>query len=453
MNQFIYVARLSAAVALAALLAACGSESKNTGTVNGEPVAVATVPTAAINAGSAAALTGPAKCNVAVSLIDYDTVGGRGESTNATTAVMVPTGTDPACTGARPIVLYAHGTTIDKNKNMSNVSGDGEAGLVMAMYAAQGFIVVAPNYAGYGASKLPYHPYLNAEQQSRDMVDALRATKSVLGKLNASASSKLFVAGYSQGGHVAMATVKAIQTTYASEFTVTASAPMSGPYSLLKVATIPLNNPALQTISSAIFAPLVVDSYQNSYGNIYTSASELYVAPYSSTVVGLLPAVNTTTALAALPAGLDGTYRTLYDQGNGQPFMISTTYQNAAKNPSSNFQQAFARNDLTTGWKPTSPMALCYGALDPTVPGYNSTDASTAFASPGLVQRWDLEDASTLPSGSAALKAGFDAQKAQGIVAAGGGSTGTQIYIASSYHGTLVPPFCNQLAASLFKAL
>ena len=34
--------------------------------------------------------------------------------------------------------------------------------MIAAMYAAQGFIVVAPNYAGYDISTLGYHPYLNA---------------------------------------------------------------------------------------------------------------------------------------------------------------------------------------------------------------------------------------------------------------------------------------------------
>jgi hypothetical protein len=32
---------------------------------------------------------------------------------------MVPGGTDPACTGPRPVLLYAHGTSTDKNKNMA----------------------------------------------------------------------------------------------------------------------------------------------------------------------------------------------------------------------------------------------------------------------------------------------------------------------------------------------
>ena len=148
---------------------------------------------------------------------------------------MTPSG-GPDCTGSRPIVLYAHGTTTVKSYNLANLLDEGsaaysEAALIAAIYAAQGFIVVAPNYAGYDASKLAYHPYLNADQESKEMMDALSAARKALPGLlqPVQDSGKLFITGYSQGGHVAMATHKAMQ---AAGQTVTASAPMSGPYAL-----------------------------------------------------------------------------------------------------------------------------------------------------------------------------------------------------------------------------
>jgi len=62
---------------------------------------------------------------------------------------MVPTGFDPKCTGARPIVLYAHGTSTDRAFHIASVQGsDNSEGLFLAaFFAAQGYIVVAPNYA------------------------------------------------------------------------------------------------------------------------------------------------------------------------------------------------------------------------------------------------------------------------------------------------------------------
>ncbi|HMN78350.1 MAG TPA: prolyl oligopeptidase family serine peptidase [Burkholderiaceae bacterium] len=450
--------RLAGAAGIgAALLAlgACGSDdsSPSRGQLLSGPVQTAAVSTAQIDAAATAAgtaaLAGPAACGVSVQKIEYQTVGGAGEGTNATAALMIPTGASAACAGPRPIVLYAHGTSFDRKKNMSAVTTDGEAGLAMAFFAAQGFIVVAPNYAGYDASTLPYHPYLNAEAQANDMVDALRAAKGTLPSLGAAASSRLFITGYSQGGHVAMATHRAIEQSYQSEFTVTASGPMSGPYALAKMTQAIFAG--TQNIGAALFTPMVNDSYQRSYGNIYSAPSDVYQAPFDTIAPGLLPNVDPATAVSRMPAGADGSYRTLFDAGNGQPFLIKTSFRTQASDPNSNYFRAIQRNDLLN-WQPRGAMALCYGAQDPTVFGFNSTDAQTYFAGRGVtVARYDLEDAATLPAAAAPVKTGFDGLKAQISAQAGGGTAGAGAVIAQ-YHGTIVPPFCTALIRSFFAA-
>jgi hypothetical protein len=120
------------------------------------------------------ALSGPPVCDVLMYHIEYATVGGANEATTASAALMVPTGTGTGCTRSRPIVLYAHGATTDRSFNMADTQ-NGETLLLAALFASQGYIVVAPNYAGYDTSTLPYHPYLIADQQSKDMIDALQA--------------------------------------------------------------------------------------------------------------------------------------------------------------------------------------------------------------------------------------------------------------------------------------
>ncbi len=106
-------------------------------------------------------------CDILFYHIQYETVGGANEATAASAVLMVPTGTGANCTGARPVVLYAHGTTTDRAYNMANLQ-NAETISLAALFASQGYIVVAPNYAGYDTSTLPYHPYLIADQQSND---------------------------------------------------------------------------------------------------------------------------------------------------------------------------------------------------------------------------------------------------------------------------------------------
>ena len=184
--------------------------------------------------GQLLSLLGTPSCDVAVYHIRYATVGGANEATTASGALMVPFGSGDQCHGPLPVLLYAHGTTPDRTYDIADVRGDPNAeGLaIAAVFASQGYIVVAPNYAGYDISTLTYHPYLVADQQSKDMIDALTAARSALPTAFAPTTTdggRLFITGYSQGGYVAMATHRAMQ---AAGMTVTASAPMSGPYSL-----------------------------------------------------------------------------------------------------------------------------------------------------------------------------------------------------------------------------
>jgi acetyl esterase/lipase len=151
-------------------------------------------------AGSAlAAVAGKPRCTITTYSLRYSTIGGSGEPTDASTALILPSGEDAACQGPRPVLLYAHGTSTAKDHNMARLRG--EAKLVAALFTAQGYIVVAPNYAGYDGSSLPYHPYLNAEQQSADMIDALRAARTAMAQLKVQAAPQLFLAGYSQAAN------------------------------------------------------------------------------------------------------------------------------------------------------------------------------------------------------------------------------------------------------------
>ena len=180
----------------AAMLGACGSSSQTasvaTSTAHGTlavdpPFRIASLDAAAFQAELAASatgaqllqITGNPNCGVDFYYIKFWTVGAAAEATESSGALMVPTGAASGCSGARPIVLYAHGTNPDKTLNIADVTNpaNSEGVLIAAMFAAQGYIVVAPNYAGYDISTLGYHPFLNAEQQSGEMIDILTAAR------------------------------------------------------------------------------------------------------------------------------------------------------------------------------------------------------------------------------------------------------------------------------------
>ncbi len=407
------------------------------------------------------AIAGAPKCGVNFHYMEYNTVGGQNEATNSTGGIMVPTGTDAACTGPRPVLLYSHGTTVEKGYNIASPANS-EAGLVAAMYAAQGWIVVTSNYAGYDASRLSYHPYLNAEQQSNDMIDALRAARTAFPKINATDSGKLFLSGYSQGGFVSMATHKAMQTNYASEFKVTASGNMSGPYSLVKT---------FQTVfaggvnaGGTVFTPLILTSWQKAYGNLYATPSDVYEAAYATGIETLMPGPLTFTQLfttGKLPTKLfasgalvtgDPSLDALFANGVGTPNLIKQSWRQAVlTTPTHPAWVAAAKNDLLS-WTPTRPVAMCMGAQDPTVFATNTSDMAAYIAGKGassLMTVFNLEDAATvgptLAGAFAAAKAGVASDPTLGASPAE--------RVLSSYHGGLVPPFCSAAVRAYFQSV
>src|ERR1700685_2416840 len=140
MNQ---VTRSSACFFAALMLAACGGGGGSGGSSGGgmpgpgppaspargtllqtppELLSTVTAPSLLLELNAAAnlqllSLSGNPVCDILIYHIEYETVGGANEATTASAALIVPTRFGANCTGGRPILLYAHGTSTDRDFN------------------------------------------------------------------------------------------------------------------------------------------------------------------------------------------------------------------------------------------------------------------------------------------------------------------------------------------------
>ncbi|MGB2785153.1 alpha/beta hydrolase family protein [Psychrobacter sp.] len=408
---------LSVAISSSLLLVGCGDDNdfdtveSNTSSATSEFVKSFNASQIDSSFGLSNPATPAAKCGVTIEKVTYDTKGAAGENTNATAALMLPTGDAAECQDDRPILLYAHGTTTDKSYDFAQVGNIknpavGEANLIAANFAAQGYIVVAPNYAGYDDSDLDYHPYLVAQQQSADMVDALDSARTIIERQkranntnydNIDDSGKLFIAGYSQGGYVTMATARLLES---QNKPITAIAPSSGPYALAAFGDEIFRGNV--NIGASRFAPLLGIGLQEKYGNIYGKKSDIFLDKYadaqlpSETAFGDLVAAgklpnnalfqkNPTDAIfAGLSQGKLFSVLGGYDEND---YLIKTDFRAAyvadtikhpdglmtengnkmpAVAPENNLRKALKDNDLR-GYVPTMPTLICGGNQDPTV--------------------------------------------------------------------------------------
>ncbi|MEZ0601113.1 alpha/beta hydrolase family protein [Paraburkholderia sp. IW21] len=456
-------------------------------------------------------IAGAPACSVEIVYFRYRTVGGAGEPTNASGALMIPGGRSAACSGPRPLMLYAHGTTAYRNYNIADITqtdpgngdGAGEGMSVAAMYAAQGYIVVATNYAGYAGSDLTYHPYLNADQQSADVIDSLRAARIALSdakpERRTRENGKLFVTGYSQGGFVALATHRAFQ---AAGVKVTASAPGSGPYALAATADALIEGEV--NLGSTLFTTLIVTGYQRAYENIYRKPGDFYEAAYAPGIEKLLPSLqplDTLFAKGKLPSTqlfnsvppapqfasmtpptspplAPPTLIPLFAAGFGNANLVRNAYrlsllEDAAANPDGAFpnttvamtpaanpthplRQAFKRNDLRN-WLPRAPVLLCGGGSDPTVFFFNARIEQAywlnAKVPAGLTSVLDVDSPISGPNDPyAPIKQGFASAKSTlaSQAVAGGATDGGASAVLQAYHGELVASFCMVAARAFF---
>ncbi len=436
-------------------------------------------------------------CGVDVYQLRYNTLDPARQPTTASGALMVPTGTNSACQGPRPVVVYAHGTQPEKSFNIADLSNsDNSEGLLIAIaFAAQGYIVVAPNYAGLDTSTLPYHPFLHAEQQSKDTSDALASARSALPTSSAPTvtdGGKLFITGYSQGGFVAMATHRLLQTNGVA---VTASAPMSGPYALAAFGDAIFQGQVIR--SAPALVGWLMTAYQRIYGNIYSTPTEAFEARYAPTIDTLFPTTvprsqvfaqgllpqdqlfNSTppdpSYAAFTPATTPTDLAPVFARGFGTENLITNAYrasylQDSLAHPDGGFpaftdglppaapahplRVALKANDLRN-WSPTSPVQLCGGHDDPTVLYLNTDLMQRYWRAAGVttpIHVLDVDEDPTLGGEDTTIKLGFNAAKEAVIAAAiaGGATDGGAQAVADVYHATLVPPFCLAKVQSFF---
>jgi hypothetical protein len=440
-------------------------------------------------------LGGTPVCDILLYHLQYTTVGGANEPTTASSALLVPTGLGANCTGARPILLYAHGTTTDRAFNMANLQNT-ETLFLAALFASKGYIVVAPNYAGYDTSTLPYHPYLIADQESKDMIDALAAARTALPLASAALtrdSGQLFITGYSQGGYVAMATHRAMQD---AGMGVTASAPMSGPYALAAFVDAVFSGDV--NGDAPVSSTLLLTAYQRAYGDIYANAADVFESQYAAGIESLLPSTTPRSQLYAqgklpeyalfsptppaaqfaditpptTPANLARVFALGFGAGNLIQNSFRLSYlQDAQKNPDGGFptittgtaaaapslawRQALQRNDLRS-WVPNVAVLLCGGDDDPLVFWLNTQLMQDYWAAhapaSASISVLDLESTAISGDPYASLKKDFALAKE--LIAATaveqGATDGGALAVAEAYHATLVAPFCFAAVKSFF---
>ena len=277
----------------------------------------------------------------------YETIDPLGGRTTASGGLFVPvqTGTN------WPLISYSHGTITQTNLVPSVLSAlptqDDFAGLA---FASIGYVCAAADLLGMGSSP-GLHPYLHARSEATASVDMLRTARNFCASNNIGLNGQIFLAGYSQGGHTEMALHRELERYHTNEFTITASAPMAGPYDMSGTELNDILSPRCPP--NPYYAAYVLMSYQSVY-SLEPSWTNLVVPPYASTIPPLFNGnTNGSTINNAMPAC------------NMSSILVPAVIYALTNDPGCPLYQALRDNDLYR-WKPVAPMQMfhCSGDLD-----------------------------------------------------------------------------------------
>jgi hypothetical protein len=161
--------------------------------------------------------------------IVYTTVDVKGRSVNVSGLVAWPSGGAP-----NGLVVFCHGTIQDRRNSPSRWKGkaDGsEAETATYAFATGGYAVVIPDYLGLGDHQAA-HPYPLSVTNARSARDSIVPTRMLAMQTGYKIGPKLFVTGYSEGGGIAMALTKDLESISGSGYKVEKAAPVSGPYDM-----------------------------------------------------------------------------------------------------------------------------------------------------------------------------------------------------------------------------
>lgn len=328
---------------------------------------------------------------VVVHKLTYETIGPWGDRTTATGVLALPQG----YSAPLPLASYQHGTLAQKTEAPSAVL-TGET-LIGILFASQGYAMVLPDYLGLGDSP-GIHPYHHARSEATAGVDLLRAARFFCQERQVALGGRLFLLGYSQGGHATMALARELETYHADEFTITAAAPMAGAYDLSGVTTedylkgSPVPNP--------YYFALMLAAFQDVY-HLAPSLKDLLAPPYDQSLPPLLDGSAASSRInAVMPA-------------SPIQIMRGDLLQAFRTQPHHPLRVALRDNDLHQ-WKPRAPMRLYHCRGDRDVMFANAEVALASFHARGAAQVELIDPVPTADHGGCVLpsllgaKAWFD---------------------------------------------
>jgi hypothetical protein len=270
--------------------------------------------------------------------------------------------------GDFPVISFQNGTnTLHDNAPTAN-SLDFNYLLLEAM-ASNGYIILIPDYIGFGASEELGHPFYHRKSSDNAVIDLMQACREFLweDQVSANGNGEYYLMGYSQGGWATISALDELEHNHKIDFSIKAASCGSGAYDLMAMSSYVVDQ---ETFPAPLYLPYFIYS-QQVYGALTDPLTKFFNEPYASRIPGLF---NGSYSNGQVNEQLNDTIRALVTEEFINGFLTSPDFQQ--------LRNVMEENSIEA-WNTNTKVRLYHGTADLNIPLSQSSDLYDAFIGAG----------------------------------------------------------------------
>jgi pimeloyl-ACP methyl ester carboxylesterase len=181
-----------------------------------------------------------------------------------------------------PVLSFQNGTNT-KHGNAPTADPLNFNYFLLEMISGNGYIVLIPDYLGFGESKNLLHPYYQRESTNNAIIDLMNACHELMQQKEVLATSNgtNYLMGYSQGGWATLSVLDDLENRNSDGHSVAAVSCGAGAYDLIAMSIYVLSQ---DTFPGPLYLPYFIYSQQQ-YGSLTDPLDKYFQEPYA----GIIP--------------------------------------------------------------------------------------------------------------------------------------------------------------------
>jgi hypothetical protein len=262
---------------------------------------------------------------------------------------------------AFPMISYQHALMLS-GSDAPTVNPMGNVTSLAAYIASTGYIVIMPDYIGYGSGDTYEHPFMHKEYTTNSVLDFLRASKEFIATVKpCKTNGDIFLSGFGEGASATLSALSAIEndTINNDDLRVKASTCSSGMYDLIGFREWLLTQPKFD---QPWYLAYLLESFSH-FAGLDIDYSLVFNEPFASMVPGLVDGTRTYEQMNDVFGTKSLNELLNADFKDNDTFNSDSLY--------AGLKEVFTENSISA-WKLKSKVSFYYGRNDNWIPNNQS---------------------------------------------------------------------------------